>query len=79
MSGLLIFYLTCVVIVVVGLFIGCFFEILSGEELSITASDLFGALLMIAIAPLTLFFGTFAAIGHYWHRPIIAFKRKEKK
>lgn len=79
MSGLMIFYLICVAIVVVGLIIECFFEILSGEEFSISMSDLFMAIACILIAPLSIFFGTWALIEHYWNRPIIAFKRKEKK
>ena len=79
MSGSLIFYLTCVVIVFVGLLLVCFTEIIKGEEFSISMSDLFMAIGCILIAPLTIFFVTWALIEHYWNRPIIAFKRKEKK
>lgn len=79
MSGSLIFYLTCVVIVFFGLFLICFTEIIKGEEFSISMSHLFMAIACILIAPLTIFFGIWAFIEYYWNRPIIAFKRKEKK
>lgn len=72
-------YFICQVLVVLMMIVLARIDIVSGKEVSVSLTDIFMALLVIALGPASLLFLVVFIFENYGNKPLFKFTRKEKK